>query len=123
MTYEDIKNKLSTSEEDYDENKLTLTVDLRSKDKDKLNNFGLSEEYIYSETLNALVDEYLESFLHIYRTMSDYSWEGNEFEAAIISNLCGKLKNVKEYVIQSLFNNDDELIDYLKKKINIKIYV
>lgn len=123
MTYEDIKNKLSTPAEDYDENKLTLTIDLRNKDRGELQQFGLSEEYIYRETLNALVDEYLESFLHIYRTMSDYSWEGNEFEAAVISNLCSELKNVKEYVMQSLFKNDDELIDYLKKKINIKVYV
>lgn len=123
MTYEDIKNKLSTSEEEYDENKLTLAVDLRTKDRGELQKFGLNEEYIYRETLNSLVDEYVESFLHIYRIMSDYSWEGNEFEAAIISNLCSELKNVKEYVINSLFKDEDELLKYLKKKINIKVYV
>ena len=116
MTYEDIQNKLSTPEEEYDENKLTLTVDLRNKDRGELQQFVLSEEYIYRETLNALVDEYVESFLHLYRTAGDYSWEGNQFEAAIISNLCSELKNVKEHVLRSLFNNDDELINYLKKK-------
>ena len=121
MTYEDIKNKLSTGEEDP--NKNTLTVDLRTKDRGELNKFVISEEYIYRETLNALVDEYIESFLHLYRTAGDYSWEGNQFEAAIISNLCSELKNVKEHVIRSLFNNEDELIDYLKSKINIKIFV
>lgn len=123
MTYEDIKNKLSTPEEEYDENKLTLTVDLRSKDRGELNKFVISEEYIYREALNALIDEYIESFLHLYRTVGDYSWEGNQLEAAIISNLLTELKNVKEHVICSLFNNDDELIEYLKKKINIKVYV
>lgn len=121
MTYEDIKNKLSTSEEDISKN--TLTVDLRSKDRGELNKFVISEEYIYRETLNALVDEYIESFLHLYRTAGDYSWEGNKFEAAIISNLCSELTKVKEHVIHLLFNSDDELIDYLKKKINIKVYV
>ena len=121
MTYEDIKNKLSTDEENPSKN--TLTVDLRSKDRGELQQFGLSEEYIYRETLNALIDEYIESFLHLYRTAGDYSWEGNMFEATIISNLCSELSKVKEHVIQSLFKNDDELIDYLKSKINIKIFV
>ena len=123
MNWEDIKTKLETPEEKIDENKLTLTIDLRTNGKDKYEEVGLTADYIYMESLNSLVDEYLESFLHIYKTMSDYSWEGNEFEAAIISNLCSELKNVKEHVIQSLFNNDDELINYLKKKINIKVYV
>lgn len=123
MNWEDIKNKLSTSEEDYDENKLTLTVDLRTKDRDTFSEIGVNEEYIYIETINALIDEYIESFLHLYRTAEDYSWEGNKFEAAIISNIYSELQKVKEDVINSLFKDEDEVLEYLKKKINIKVYV
>ena len=123
MTYDDIKNKLSTPEEEYDENKLTLTIDLRSNDRSKFDEYGVTADHIFEHSLDVLVDEYIESFLHLQSKVSKYSWEGNELEAAIISNMYSELSKVKEYVIKSLFKNDDELIDYLKKKININVYV
>lgn len=123
MTLDDIKNKLSTSEEEYDENKLTISMDLRPASNGEYESIGLTLDYIYTEALNALVDEYIESFLKLQRKISDYPWEGNEFESAIITNLFPELSNIKKNVIESLFKDDDELINYLKKKINIKVYV
>jgi len=123
MTLDDIKNKLSTSEEEYDENKLTISMDLRPATNSEYESIGLTLDYIYTEALNALVDEYIESFLKLQRKISDYPWEGNEFESAIITNLFPELSNIKKNVIESLFKDDDELINYLKKKINIKVYV
>ena len=123
MTLDDIKNKLSTSEEEYDENKLTISMDLRPASNGEYESIGLTLDYIYTESLNALVDEYIESFLKLQRKIFDYPWEGNEFESAIITNLFPELSNIKKNVIESLFKDDDELINYLKKKINIKVYV
>ena len=63
-----------------------------------------------------LIDEYIESFLHLYKTAEDYSWEGNKFEAAIISNIYSELQKVKEDVKIP----KEEVKKYLKESLLLK---
>ena len=123
MTYDDIRNKLSTLEKDFDENKFTISIDLRNYSDNKYQEYGITPDYIYSEIINAIVDEYVEHILNMHEKISEFPYKDNEFEVCLISKLNSELYNIKKELLSTFFKDDDELLKYFNKKINIKVYV
>ena len=123
MTYDDIINKLSILEKDFDENKFTISIDLRNYSDNKYQEYGITPDYIYSEIINSIVDEYIEHILNISEKISNFTYKDNEFEVCLLIKLNNELYDIKKELLSTFFNNDDELLKYFSKKINIKVYV
>ena len=113
MTWEELIEKLKDTNIDLtNEFNINEYSDISKKEtQNEFENFGLTPDILFSKAIDVLISNYIH--IKIFKNIN-INFETNPLEAIVYRKTYENIEDIKKEFI-SLFNNEDELIDFFRK--------
>ena len=113
MTWEELIEKLKDTNIDLtNEFNINEYADISKKEtQNKFEKFGLTPDILFSKAIDVLISNYIN--IKIFKNIN-INFETNPLEAIVYRKTYENIEDIKKEFI-SLFNNEDELIDFFRK--------
>lgn len=113
MTWEELIEKLKDTNIDLtNEFNINEYSDISKKEtQNEFENFGLTPDILFAKAIDGLISNYIN--IKIFKNIN-INFETNPLEAIVYRKTYENIEDIKKEFI-SLFNNEDELIDFLER--------